>query len=145
MSDQSLDLEEENRLCPDTVIRNPSYTKKPSAVPCTETSRHSFPEPSKGYRHKSKTVDQESLTPISKPLTPARARTHKYCQRELLVPAESHHLMSNWSRCEYCGGKADRAGTDGPVCDVCDQLGVELDQLLRDTVAKGNKTKLGET
>lgn len=144
-SDQSLDVEEENRLCPDTVVRNPSYTKKPSAVPCTETNCHSFQEPSKGYRQESKTLDQESRTPIGNPLNPAWARTRKYCQRELRVPAESHQLMSDWSRCEYCGGRADRAGTDGPVCDVCDQLGVELDQLLRDTATKGNITKQGET
>ena len=152
LSDESLDrcrdYKDYSGNCPNTVVKNPKFNWTESSQSDETPTQARFDS---RYEHVSRRdysgAQSETRSACVFPLDnrddgkPIRrsgeARKQRYCQRELLRPPDSQMLMVDWEKCEYCGGRADKTGTDGVVCEVCEKLGLELDQLIGASAVTG--------
>lgn len=136
--------------CPTTVVKNPKYKQSAAAESCPPFKEDLFGSGHASdrqgtydtdyahYSHRDKCVRRVESRDNSKPIRRSgEARRQKYCNRELLQPPDSQYLMSDWEKCEFCSGRADRTGADGAVCYKCEKLGLELDQLIGASAVTG--------
>lgn len=140
--------------CPNTVVKNPKYrsTESYQLLDSTERENTDYKTISR-FKHKDnfhKLKPRYDLIPNSSSskadsVCNSSRRGQKYCNRELLskvdsdYQVDSEYQMTSWVKCDYCGGRADITGKDGAVCNTCEKLGLELDQLVGESAISGKQ------